>query len=553
MSQHKRCLLIGIVLIFSLFLTSCGSSDISTSYVPEPVIHDDVKFSEFPFYLPDAGEFKTLKQTFVSNMEAATSAKEQIALIADYDRECRRYADMRAIAAIRFNQNVTDKKAQADYEYFDQFYEDVAEDDNKADRAIAESRYVKELESYFGKKAIDMYRDYVREFDPAQNELRSKMNELDNQYMQLLSNYTDGVNMYEYEFTKEADSIFTEMLSIRKNMAELAGYNSFSEYQYSKRSIKLSDVEAYIANVKKTVLPVYQKLAAAGRGSFKRCPPSNWIRFIPKTLEDERELSMQVLRTTLNEMNPLIDYLERNEMLDIMPRENKAILAANIPLYGVQTPFVILTAPNAYEIFHEFGHALEIFEWPKIDLSERFASTPLSLEVSSMCMEVLATTQYELLYGDTAANARMRTIYGLTSELLMNTMRSEFELALYAKPEMTQAERDALFNELLEEYRISRFVWEKMHHYFTSPMYMLSYSLDGVVALELWRILQDDPLRAKEIYLNYLRNSTEHDFVKRLKNAGLSSPYEKQNLEELARYLDDLFSSEAYLNPKPLE
>jgi hypothetical protein len=39
------------------------------------------------------------------------------------------------------------------------------------------------------------------------------------------------------------------------------------------------------------------------------------------------------------------------------------------------------------------------------------------------------------------------------------------------------------------------------------------------------------------------------DFITRLENAGLGNPAERENLEELARFLDELYSSEAYLSP----
>jgi oligoendopeptidase F len=99
------------------------------------------------------------------------------------------------------------------------------------------------------------------------------------------------------------------------------------------------------------------------------------------------------------------------------------------------------------------------------------------------------------------------------------------------------------------DHRLTDFQWQGIHHFFEEPLYVVSYPLAGVVALELWRIMEDDPDRAKAIYLGYLQDNMGQDFITRLKNAGLGNPAERENLEELARFLDELYSSEAYLSP----
>jgi oligoendopeptidase F len=339
----------------------------------------------------------------------------------------------------------------------------------------------------------------------------------------------------------------------------LAGYDSYGEYVFSYRPLSLAEVEAFIADVKQTILPVYQELIGSVSNPYLACPAEGFIEFAFRTYgfgSDQRiyKHATQVLRSTLDEMNPLIDYLERSELLDVMPREEKDDqLAATFNLYGYQIPFVIMPTPDIDTLIHESGHALELYLMPEIDLIERFEQTPESAEISSTCMEVLATLEFERLFGETADYARMAKKYYMTSILLWASLQCEFELALYARPEMTQAERDALFAELLVEYcmdsRMGGFQWQGIHHYFEDPLYVVSYTLAGVVALELWRVMEGDTDRAKAIYLGYLRDNMGQDFITRLGNAGLGNPAKRENLEELARFLDELYSSEAYLSP----
>lgn len=354
-------------------------------------------------------------------------------------------------------------------------------------------------------------------------------------------------------YSKEADDIFNELLPLREKMSVLAGYDSYREYGYSNRFFQLAEVEKYIENVKQTILPVYQKLAVNGQGRTSRCPASRYVKSVALLPEDMYKASIQVLRNTLDEISPMIDYLERNEMIDAMPRMGKDQRAGGTRfLTGQQIPFVSLWLPNPDVMIHEFGHAFEFFKWPDMDLSNRFSNTTESTEVSSLCMEALATTQYELLYGDTSDYARMSKVYTMTEDMLAETMLCEFELELYANPDMALQERNKLFDELKKEYQLEKLFpqgWVSVSHLFTAPMYTISYSIDDGVALNLMGILQDDSMRAKEIYLNYIHSSTQRNFVTRLKNAGLSNPAEKQTLEKLAEFLESYFSSDDYQNP----
>jgi oligoendopeptidase F len=363
--------------------------------------------------------------------------------------------------------------------------------------------------------------------------------------IQILENAYNQLSVYD-DYFETYDEIYSELLARRIIAAELAGYNSFPEYSFSDWSVSVEDVGAFIENVKQTILPVYQKLID---NNYNPCPAAGFIKPAYSNRNLEYALSMQILRSSMAEMDALVEFTERNRMLDIKTRPGKNSGAFVAPLYGVQVPFVYMEYPYADVVFHEFGHALEVFMWPKIDLTHRIAFTPESAEVASMCMEVLATSGYEFLYGNTAEHAKTAKKYDMVKVLLEQTMLCEFELTLYANPHMSMDERISLFNRLLREYRIDEYDWVIVHHLFINPLYTISYSINTIVALEFWQLMQENPAYAKEVYLSYLSDSTQSDFVMRLENAGLSNPYDREKLAELAKWLDEFFSSEAYRNP----
>jgi len=558
MVQTKRILFsIFSLLIAVVFIFTACSSEKLMSYTPEPVTRTDVKFSDLPFYKPDDTEvaaFKSEMQTFVSNMNTAKSANEQITLITNLDSDFRKYLEMKTIARIRISQNVSDE-TQADYQYFTQFFSDISEDNNNVNEAIVNSKYITELEEYFGKVAIDEYREYVRDYAPAQAELDNKIADLQSQYTKLSAGNSD-TNSDTYK--ESANDILTQLLTLWDNKAQSAGYDDYSSYIYATRGLDLSDVETYIENVKETILPVYQKLADSTASStymYSRCPVISLINYNTQnyfslTNDNGLALSQQVIRATLDEAGPVLDYLQQNDMIDAtksrMNREPNAGYTSFLP--STQVPFIYMSTPSVQTMIHEFGHAFEFFEYPKIDLTERFAPSPENTEISSIGMEVLATSHYDLLYKN-SGNANMFKVYDLTNRLLSTAMDCEFELTLHKNSDMTQAERDDLYNNLITEYRMNTRNWESDYQFFYSPFYQDSYALDYAVGLNLYRTLQTDPSAAKASYLSYVQNSTQLDYVTRLTDAGLSNPFDKQNLVDLASYLDTLFTSDAYLHP----
>jgi len=124
MFKNKIHLLLCITLIISIFLlTSCANDD--NDYIPyepvepvdlgeplEPFValqinREDVHFDDLPFYLPEVDDLREIYLDFVTAMDEAESAQEQLELIIEFDKINRIYADMARIAFIRFAQNIS--------------------------------------------------------------------------------------------------------------------------------------------------------------------------------------------------------------------------------------------------------------------------------------------------------------------------------------------------------------------------------------------------------------------------------------------------------------
>ena len=604
-THHKKTMSLSLLLVLLIsIVSSCASDDTITEpiespdpivqsellspFVYEAVIREDMPFDRLPFYLPETDELRELYNSFVTAMDEAESAQEQLALILNFDRYIREYTDMSNISYIRFAQNISDE-TQADWEHFIHFFAETTHDENEAYAAIINSKYATQLEDYFGTATMERVRKSVREYSPEHADLNKQILELENRYTRLyddkLMNIPHEGEEYSYfelqtlldseedaskrasirdklrlrgqSFIKESDIIYTRLRSLRTQVAALGGYDSYTEYALSKTSLSLYDIKSYIGNVKDTLLPVYQSLVTDAENRDEDLFPH--ADLIVPLFEQEQgaeeqgaeanddlayELTVELLISVINEIEPMIDYLERNGFIDVMPRANKDAGGFTSALNGIQVPFIFSHEPDPDILIHEFAHAFDAYEMPVIDFVERFNTTPEIWEVSATSLQVLATSRYDLLYGDMAPHAVTLQMLDMFSVILYGAMYSEFEIALYENPDMAAKQRDDLFAALSVEYGLPKSAWQTVPHFFDAPAYYISYSLSGVVAMELWRIKDNDYSQAKEMYLRYVRDSTQTDFSARLENAGLANPFDIQVLEGLAVYLNSVFSSE---------
>ena len=116
-------------------------------------------------------------------------------------------------------------------------------------------------------------------------------------------------------------------------------------------------------------------------------------------------------------------------------------------------------------------------------------------------------------------------------------MVDHFQHTVYAKPDMTPAERHKVWKELLGVYmpwmkldgEIPFYsegeAWQRQQHIYNSPFYYIDYCLAQTVALQFWALTQADFKNAWEHYMAYTVQGGSRTFTELLKNAELDTPF----------------------------
>lgn len=168
-----------------------------------------------------------------------------------------------------------------------------------------------------------------------------------------------------------------------------------------------------------------------------------------------------------------------------------------------------------------------------------------------MSMEFMAWPWAEGFFGPDTKKFLYSHLAGALTFIPYGTLVDHFQHEVYARPDMTPAERHEVWKELMGVYlpwtRLDGEIpffsdgyrWQSQSHIFEAPFYYIDYCLAQTVALEFWALLQKDKKTAWEKYMAYTRQGGSRTFTELLKGAGLDSPFEESCLRGVCQAASD--------------
>jgi M3 family oligoendopeptidase len=185
------------------------------------------------------------------------------------------------------------------------------------------------------------------------------------------------------------------------------------------------------------------------------------------------------------------------------------------------------------------------YMWPSME----------ACEVHSMSMEFFAWPWAEGFFGTDTKKFLYSHLAGALTFIPYGTMVDHFQHEVYARPDMTPAERHGVWKELLGIYmpwvkldgEIPFYAegegWQRQQHIYNSPFYYIDYCLAQTVALRFWAMIQQDLPTAWAHYMAYTKEGGSKTFTDLLKHAGLDTPFDEACLravcEEANRWLGE--------------
>ena len=370
----------------------------------------------------------------------------------------------------------------------------------------------------------------------------------------------------------ELDRIYDELTHLRDTMGKKLGYEGYTTlgyYRMGRNCYGEADVKQFRAAVVKYLVPVADAIYRAQAERLGKTYPmsfaDNALMFRsgnPRpagTAEDILRQGDRFYDELSPETSEFFRTMRAQELLDVLSTEGKAGggYCTGIPDYEV--PFIFAnfngTQGDVEVVTHEAGHAFACwmnrdripmdYMWPSME----------ACEVHSMSMEFFAWPWAEGFFGEDTRKFLYSHLAGALTFIPYGTMVDHFQHEVYARPDMTPAERHGVWKELLGVYmpwvkldgEIPFYAegegWQRQSHIYGSPFYYIDYCLAQTVALRFWAMIQNDLSDAWAHYMAYTKEGGSKTFTDLLKHAGLDTPFDEACLravcEEANKWLGE--------------
>ena len=516
--MKQRFLKIIAVLLVAVLLVGCSGTE-------ERVI---TRFSEMEYTRPDVSlveDALAACEQSVADEEPLEDLEEKIVTFIDLYNS---YYTQYCLANIHYSKDTTD-------EYWTEENNFCVENTAVVDAALDQLYYLLadsihrealEGEDYFGE---DFFDDYEGDslWDDTFTALMEKEAELTNRYYEL-----SGLEMDDENILALAE-LYAEMILLRMDIAEYAGFDSYAEFAYDfyyARDYTPEQERILLADIQEELVPVYRRLLTEGLSGIyvERATEEETFHFVKK-------LASRIGGTVWDAFL----LLEEAELYDISVGKNKYGASFEMYLSDYDEPYIFLDPQGSTYDFltftHEFGHFCNDYASEGspvgIDVAEVFSQ---GLEYLSLC-----------IFEDLGPMAKLKMVDSLCVYVEQSAYAS-FEQRAYSLPreEVTAENLFALYEQVGTEYGFDAWGfnnWDfvQIPHIFTNPMYVFSYVVSNDAAMQIYRLELEEPGAGIQLYCENLDTEEEY-FLAFLDSAGLESPFERGYMKSVRTTLEDI-------------
>jgi M3 family oligoendopeptidase len=525
--------------------------------------HACVDFSQMTYTRPDEAALYDA----IAQIEQAAQSEDEDAVIASCEQLDALYTQAStqyALVMIYHSLDVQDAYYQSEYQLVYEMLTEVERRANEQLMALIEDGYRDALVERWGEEFVEDVQLAVRLNNDAVAALLNRDNELVLEYDRIAAQtsvsfdgrtwtlddiYADDTLDYDTFYAlydayclalcEAVWPVFSELVTVRNQIAETLGFESYAQYQYLcyERDYTPQDALSFAGVVKEQIVPLLTQW-------YYTVYTNDTYALNMQTFESEETLAQIV--ENLYGISPVLgeaaDYVRTYHLYDVASSDAKEQGAYTIYLEDYESPFLFGNLDEDYyglgTMIHELGHCAGYYANP--------GEGPLDLaEIDSQGLELLSMAQYEAYFGRYAGAAAGDKLTDMLYSVVTGCMQDEFQQRIYAMEDLSMQTACQIFGQLNDEYGISElypasdYEWVLVHHTFQSPFYYISYAASAVPALEIWQIAREDYDEGVQTYLALLMRDHDEDFLQVLQDCDLENPFDSDTLGELAEDLDE--------------
>ena len=542
-----------------------------------------MKFSEMQYVRPDMDELIEQYGALIRQLRAAESYDEARGVFLRKENLEAEVSTQESLAHVRHSIDTRDRFYDDEAHFWNTAMPELEVPMQEWTKAMLESPFRADFEKEFGKLMFTREEMALKTFSPEIISDLQRENELVQEYEKLLASaqipfeggvYTlsqlspfktssdDATRLAAWKAEGQwykanqarMDDIYDQLVHLRDGMGKKLGYEGYTTlgyYRMGRIGYTKEDIEKFREAVRCYLVPVAASIYEAQAKRLGKEYPMNYadnaLHFRsgnPRPQGTPDEILAQGLKF-YDELSPetghFFHMMVDNELLDVLSTEGKQSggYCTSIQKYGV--PFIFAnfngTQHDVEVVTHEAGHAFAYYvnrdrvpaayAWPGME----------ACEVHSMSMEFMSWPWAEGFFGPDTRKFYYSHLTGALTFIPYGTLVDHFQQVVYEKPDMTPAERHAVWKELSGVYmpwakldgEIPFYgdgeAWQRQHHIYSSPFYYIDYCLAQTVSLQFWALLKKDRKLAWERYMAYTKQGGSRTFTELLSGAGLASPF----------------------------
>lgn len=369
------------------------------------------------------------------------------------------------------------------------------------------------------------------------------------------------------KINEELECIFKKLLKVRANIAISSNFKNYADYSYIKMNridYNQDELETFKKNIVKYFVPLREKLKEA---QTKRLEEKNLsyynetILFKDGNAKNDYNLSEILVKIDeiLFKINPeyknVFQDLQVTGMIDLEERENKSAggIATYLPDYKTPT-FIkrfINNSTNFITLTHEFGHCLQLYFNKEKNLHENRWPTFDICEIHSTTMELLISNYADIVYKNDTPKHLITHFTNIINLLIRTSAVDDFQTKIYSTT--NDIDINKAWNEIYKKYYPTNnydleyfkkgILWQSDINRIDDPFYGIDYALATIYALSFYKKYNHNKDTAIEEFTNFCKDGGEIAFKEISTKYNLFSPFNEENLKELAEFLDSKISS----------
>lgn len=375
------------------------------------------------------------------------------------------------------------------------------------------------------------------------------------------------INERRIKDTDKLNSLYTDLVQLRHQMAVNAGFANYRDYMFKamhRFDYTPQDCFDFHEAIKTTIVPLLSKLAQKRKAKLGVDALRPWDLAVDpdnkpalKPFNGGEDLLAKTI-ACFGKMDPFLSecltVMKDMNHLDLVSRKGKAPGGYNYPLDEIGVPFIFMNAAGSMQdvitMLHEGGHAVHSIVTKPLVLAEYRSLTSEIAELASMSMELMSMDYWDVYLSDLdeLKRAKLHHLEHALETLPWVATIDKFQHWVYENPNHTVAERITKWNEIHSEFALDCLdwsglqvykdnIWQKQLHLFEVPFYYIEYGIAQLGAFGVWKNCKDDFKNGLQKYLAALQLGYSVSIDKVYETAGVPFDFSESNIKSLVAFV----------------